>query len=127
MVEKGGNMLGGALSKQADQPKKTEKGKAAQTNGVLNQVERASQETKKVGLATSALNLAKDGIEGTFGLVGEVTGTVTKGTLGIAGDVFGGFGKLVKRMTTSTGNKPTPVESYVGMVTKENPKLAATA
>jgi hypothetical protein len=27
---------------------------------------------------------------------------------------------LMKRMTTPSGNTPTPVESYIGMVTKQN-------
>ena len=44
-----------------------------------------------------------------------------------ASSAIGGLGKLVNRMTTSMTNKPTPVESYVGMITKQDTKYATMA
>lgn len=37
------------------------------------------------------------------------------------------FGQMVGRMVQTPGNKPTPVESYVAMVTKHPAKNMATA
>ena len=47
---------------------------------------------------------------------------MTKAASGVAGAAVGEFGNLVNRMMTSKGNKPTPIESYVGMVTKQSTK-----
>lgn len=71
---------------------------------------------------TSALNSAASGISSTIGLVGDVASSVTKAAGGVAGAAVGELGSLVNRMTSSSGNKPTPIESYVGMVTKQSTK-----
>ena len=55
-------------------------------------------------------------------LVGNVSDSVLNATTGVAGHAIGEFGKLVERISNSGGNKPTPIEAYVGMVTKDNPK-----
>lgn len=71
---------------------------------------------------TTALNEAADGISSGMKLVGDVATSVTKVSTGAAGAVVDELGSLVNRMTQSPGNKPTPVESYVAMVTKNNTK-----
>lgn len=71
---------------------------------------------------TSALNDAAKGISSGIGLVGKVATSVTRISTGAAGSVVSGLGGLVNRMVQSPGNKPTPVESYVAMVTKNNTK-----
>lgn len=71
---------------------------------------------------TSALNTAASGISSSIGLVGDVASSVVKASGGVAGAAIGTLGQLVDRMTTSSGNKPTPVETYVGMVTKHSTK-----
>ena len=38
----------------------------------------------------------------------------------MAGEAVGEFGKLVNRITTGVGNKPTPIENYVDFVVKED-------
>jgi hypothetical protein len=76
---------------------------------------------------TSALNTASSGISSTIGLVGDVASSVVKASSGVAGKAIGEFGNLVNRMTTSSGNKPTPVENYVTMVTKQNAKNMTVA
>jgi hypothetical protein len=52
---------------------------------------------------------------------------VTKATGSVAGAAVGSLGNLIGRMTSSPGNKPTPVESYVGMVTKQDSKASTMA
>ena len=71
---------------------------------------------------TSALNAATSGISSGMSLVGQVASSVAKVSTSAASGVIGTLGNLVNRMTTSPGNKPTPVESYVAMVTKNNTK-----
>lgn len=71
---------------------------------------------------TSALNTAAAGISSSIGLVGDVATSVVKASGGVAGQAIGELGRLVDRMTTSSGSKPTPVETYVGMVTKHSTK-----
>ena len=59
--------------------------------------------------------------------MGSVSSGIVKTTGEYASSAVGGLGKLVNRMTTSMTNKPTPVESYVGMITKQDTKYATMA
>lgn len=78
---------------------------------------------RQSGLLTTALNTASTGIASTIGAVGGIVDSVAK----VGSDGLGEFGKLVNKITSSSGNKPTPVESYVAMVTSQNPKQATMA
>lgn len=68
------------------------------------------------------MNTASSGIAGTIGLVGDVASSVARASGGVAGNAIGEFGSLVSRMTMSSGNKPTPLETYASMVTNHNAK-----
>ena len=51
-----------------------------------------------------------------------MVGFVSEGIVGGVGEglnfAVSGLGNVVQRMTTTSSNKPTPIESYVGMVAK---------
>lgn len=72
------------------------------------------------------MNAAADGILQNMGIVGKVAQSVLN-VQSQSGSSIGNFGKLVQRMTTSNRDAPTPVESYVAMVTKTDAKNATTA
>ena len=61
---------------------------------------------------TGASNLISSSIYG----VGDLASKV----LGFTGEGLGRLGGLIQRMTTSPSAKPTPVENYVSMVTKQD-------
>lgn len=65
---------------------------------------------------SSALTGAQNLISSSIGGVGQLASKV----LGFTGEGLGGLGGLIQRMTTSPSAKPTPVESYVSMVTKHD-------
>ena len=91
--------------------------------GATKQTLQAMNTVRQSGLLTSALNTASAGIASTMGAVGGIVDSVAK--VGSGG--LGEFGKLVNKITSSVGNKPTPVESYVAMVTSQNVKQATMA
>lgn len=78
-------------------------------------------------MMTSALNAAQGAISGGLGVVDRVATSVARTAATTTGQALGEFGGLVERMTSSYGNKPTPVESYVGMVTKQDSAYSTMA
>lgn len=52
----------------------------------------------------------------------NLAGGIASSVLNVAGNAasstMNSIGGIMKRMTTAKGNTPTPVESYVAMVTK---------
>ena len=114
MVGRAGNVISGALecaSRGADSAVSS-----------INRVAEATGNVRRVGTLASTLNSAATGITSSLGLVGKVAGSVVEAASGVAGSTLGEFGSLVNRMVNVKGNKPTPMESYVGMVTKEKMK-----
>jgi hypothetical protein len=95
--------------------------------GAFKQVNSATNMVRKSGIMTQTLNVAQKGISGTLGVVGDVTSSVIKVSSGVAGSTIGEFGKLVDRMTSGSETKPTPLDSYVGMVLKDNPVQSSMA
>lgn len=79
---------------------------------------KATNAVRNSGVMTSALNAAQSTISSSLGVVGKVASSVAKTGGGVAATAVGDLGKLVTRMTSPTGGKPTPLESYVTMVTK---------
>ena len=91
--------------------------------GAAKQTMQATNQVRQAGVLSSTLNAASQGISSTIGAVGSIADSVAKvGTQGL-----GSLGKMVNKMTQSVGNKPTPAESYVAMVTKQNAKGATMA
>lgn len=79
----------------------------------------ATNEVRQTGLLASALNLASTGIQGSIGLVGRVADSA----LGVGGDLA----KVVGRMAGTNNTSPTPIESYVSMVSRQNATNATAA
>ena len=120
-VGKAGNMLGGAMSFMGDAASKP----VNQISGAINQSVQATNQVRNSGMVTGALNSASRGIASTIGSVGNMaTSVVQNGTSLAASGIssIGNLAKSVERMTSSRGNKPTPIESYVTMVANSNSK-----
>lgn len=113
-----GNLIGGALSKMtggAITP--------VQVTGAMSQMVYAKGEVGNTSVMATALNSAAARIASSTGVVGDVARSVFNAGGGHAsGNSTGDFGALISRMTTSPSAKPTPLESFVGMVTKQNAK-----
>lgn len=111
-----GNLIGGALSKMT--------GGAVgpvQVTGAMRQMVYAKGEVGNTSMMATALNAAATGIASSTGVVGDVARSVFNAGGGHAmGNSTGDFGALVSRMTSSPSAKPTPLESFVGMVTKQD-------
>ena len=76
------------------------------------------------------MNTASRGIANTIGVAGNLSSNVISASTSIDGSGISGLGNLAKsvgRMTSSRGNKPTPMESYVGMVAHDNSKAPTMA
>ena len=113
-----GNLIGGALSKMT--------GGAVgpvQVTGAMRQMVYAKGEVGNTSVMATALNAAATGIASSTGVVGDVARSVFNAGGGHAtGNSTGDFGALINRMTSSPSAKPTPLESFVGMVTNQNAK-----
>lgn len=111
-----GNLIGGALSKMtggAITP--------VQVTGAMRQMVYAKGEVGNTSVMATALNSAAARIASSTGVVGDVARSVFNAGGGHAsGNSTRDFGALISRMTTSPSAKPTPLESFVGMVTKQN-------
>ena len=116
-IGQAGNVIGGALSKIT--------GGAVglvQVTGALRQMTQAKGDVGNTSVMATALNSAAAGIASSTGIVGDVASG------GHAqGDSTGDFGALITRMTTSNSAKPTPLEGFVSMVTKQDAKGSTTA
>ena len=125
-VAKAGNMLGGVMSMGGDLASTS----LNKISGKINQSIQATNQVRNSGVLTSALNSASRGIASTIGVAGNLASSVMDASTSIAGSGISGIGNLAKsigRMTSSRGNKPTPIESYVGMVANGNSKAPTTA
>ena len=71
---------------------------------------------ENTSIMSSALTGASSTIASSIGGVGDLASKV----IGFTGEGLGGLGGLMQRMTSSPSAKPTPVESYVSMVTKHD-------
>lgn len=113
-----GNIIGGALSKMtggAITP--------VQVTGAMRQMVYAKGEVGNTSVMATALNSAAARIASSTGVVGDVARSVFNAGGGhVSGNSTRDFGALISRMTTSPSAKPTPLESFVGMVTKQNAK-----
>ena len=111
-----GNLIGGALSRMT--------GGAVgpvQVTGAMRQMVYAKGEVGNTSVMATALNAAATGISTSTGVVGDVARSVFNAGGGHAmGNSTGDFGALVSRMTSSPSAKPTPLEGFVGMVTKHD-------
>lgn len=118
IIGNAGNVIGGALSKVTGGTVGP-----VQVTGALRQMAYAKSDVGSTSTMATALNAAAAGIYSSTGVVGDVARSVFNSGGGHAqGDATGDFGQLVTRMMTSNSAKPTPLESYVGMVTKQNAK-----
>ena len=118
IVGQAGNLIGGALSKVTGGVVGP-----SQVTGALRQMTYAKSNVGSTSTMATALNAAAAGIYSSTGIVGDVARSVLNAGGGHAqGDATGDFGQLVNRMVTSNSAKPTPLESFVGMVTKQNAK-----
>ena len=81
------------------------------------------------GVVGKSLNMASAGIQKGISMVGFVSEGIIGGVGAGANYAISGLGNVVDRMTSlgCQSNKSTPIESYVGMVTKENPRSATIA
>ena len=125
-VAKAGNMLGGVMSMGGDLASTS----LNKISGKINQSIQATNQVRNSGVLTSALNSASRGIASTIGVAGNLASSVMDASTSIAGSGISGIGNLAKsigRMTSSRGNKPTPIESYVGMVANGNSKAPTMA
>ena len=87
----------------------------------------AKGEVGNTSMMGTALNAAAAGIASSTGIVGDVARSVFNAGGGhYVGNATGDFGALINRMTTSNSAKPTPMESFVGRVTKQNAKGSTT-
>ena len=111
-----GNLIGGALSKMTDGAIGP-----VQVTGAMRQMVYAKGEIGNTSVMATALNAAATGIASSTGVVGDVARSVFNAGGGHAtGNSTGDFGALINRMTSSPSAKPTPLESFVGMVTKQD-------
>lgn len=125
-VAKAGNMLGGVMSIGGDLASTS----LNKISGKINQSIQATNQVRNSGVLTSSLNSASRGIASTIGVAGNLASSVISASTSIAGSGISGIGNLAKsigRMTSSRGNKPTPIESYVGMVANDNSKAPTMA
>ena len=117
-----GNIIGGALSRMTDGAVGP-----VQVTGAMRQMVYAKGEVGNTSVMGTALNAAAVGIASSTGIVGDVARSVFNAGGGhYTGNATGDFGALINRMTTSNSAKPTPMESFVGMVTKQNAKGSTT-
>ena len=116
------NVMGGALSRMTDGA--ISRGQAA---GALNQIMQAKADVGNTSIMSSALNVAANGIASATGLVGDVAKSVIDAGGAIVGQSTKDFGTLINRMTTSNSAKPTPLEGFVTMVTKQDAKGSTVA
>lgn len=123
MIGNAGNLIGGALSKMT--------GGAigpVQVTGAMRQMVYAKGDVGNNSIMGTALSAAATGISSSTGVVGDVARSVFNAGGGHSiGNSTGDFGALINRMTSSPGAKPTPLESFVGMVTKQNAKGSTMA
>lgn len=82
----------------------------------MAQTTQAKNEVQNTSTMASALSGASNIISSSIGGVGDLASKV----LGLTGSGIGELGGLIQRMTNSPSAKPTPVESYVSMVTKHD-------
>ena len=117
------NVMGGALSRMTDGA--ISPGQAA---GALNQIMQAKADVGNTSIMSSALNVAANGIASATGLVGDVVKSVFNAGGGTPQqNSTKDFGTLINRMTTSNSAKPTPLEGFVTMVTKQDAKGSTVA
>lgn len=77
---------------------------------------------------STALNTAAYGIASSTGMVGDVMKSVHNAGVGTQQtNSSNDFGALINRMTTSNSAKPTPLEGFVTMVTKQDAKGSTKA
>ena len=122
-IGQAGNVIGGALSRLTDGAVGP-----VQVTGALRQMTQAKGDVGNTSVMATALNSAAAGIASSTGIVGDVARSVFNAGGGHAqGDSTGDFGALITRMTTSNSAKPTPLEGFVSMVTKQDAKGSTTA
>ena len=125
-VAKAGNMIGGVMSMNGD----LESTSLNKISGKINQSIQATNQVRNNGILASSLNTASRGIANTIGVAGNLSSNVISASTSIDGSGISGLGNLAKsvgRMTSSSGNKPTPIESYVIMVANSNSKAPTMA
>ena len=59
-------------------------------------------------------------------MAGKVAGGAIEYTGKGIGFVLGGLGDALTKITSGSGNKPSPVETYVGMVTDESKSISSS-
>jgi len=82
----------------------------------------AKSDVGNTSVMSQALNTAASGIASATSVVGDVAKSVFDAGSGVLQQSTSSFGSLIGRMTTSNSAKPTPLESFVGMITKQNAK-----
>lgn len=87
----------------------------------------AKGDVGNTSIMSKALNSAAVGIASSTGVVGDVARSVFNVGSQVQGDSAASFGALMIRMTTSNSAKPTPLEGFVGMVTKQDAKGSTMA
>jgi hypothetical protein len=122
-IGQAGNVIGGALSRLTDGAVGP-----VQVTGALRQMTQAKGDVGNTSIMATALNSAAAGIASSTGVVGDVARSVFNAGGGHAqGDSTGDFGALITRMTTSNSAKPTPLEGFVSLVTKQDAKGSTKA
>ena len=76
----------------------------------------AKAEVQNTSVMAKALNGAQNLISTSVNGVGRLASKV----LSITGQGLGQLGGLVERMTKSSSDKPTPLETYAGLVSKQD-------
>ena len=87
----------------------------------------AKVDVGNTSIMSTALNTAANGIASATGLVGDVMKSVFNAGGGSSDGSTKDFGTLINRMTTSNSAKPTPLEGFVTMVTKQDAKGSTVA
>ena len=88
----------------------------------------AKADVGSTSIMSTALNTAANGIASATGMVGDIVKSVFNAGGGeVQGSSTNDFGTLINRMTTSNSAKPTPLESFVTMVTKQDAKGSTKA
>ena len=99
-----------------------------QVAGALQQMIQAKNDVGNTSIMATALNSASVGIASSTGVVGDLARSVFNAGGGyVQGGSTMDFGALITRMTTSNSAKPTPLEGFVSMVTKQDAKGSTTA
>lgn len=106
-----GKIIGGASVKIDG----TEEVSETLSDGVAKQFSYASTIISDTKELNNQLNQALLDIHQKIGTVGKIATSVLK-----TGYDVGEFGKLVRRMSVARNGRPTPVEEFVGMVTKRD-------